>query len=163
MKKLILLVGIPGSGKTTLAKKVLERGFHYLNADSIREELYGDPSVQGDPQQVFDIFFNRLEIALVDGLDIIIDNTNLNPKQRKPILERAQGKGYSDIQLWLLDVPLQVCLERNRQRARIVEEEIVANMFMELNRAGRPQRSEGKIVIIRPGKDENDFRFFFPS
>lgn len=33
--KLILMVGIPGSGKTTLSKRVVDKGFHYMNADSI--------------------------------------------------------------------------------------------------------------------------------
>ena len=160
MKRLILLVGIPGSGKSTLAKKIMERGFHCLSADPIREELYGKAIEQGDKEEVFRIFFERFEQALAQGLDIIVDNTNLNPKQRKPILDRAQAAGYTDIQLWLLDVPLDVCLQRNAVRERNVPEDIVANMFMELNRNGRPKRSEGKITIIRPGNDENDFRFF---
>ena len=163
MKRLILLVGIPGSGKTTLAKKIIEKGFHCLSADPIREELYGNAAEQGDKEEVFRIFFERLEDALSKELDIIVDNTNLNPRQRKPLLERAQKAGYTDIQLWLLDVPLDVCLKRNASRERVVPDDIVANMFMELNRSGRPQRSEGKLAIIRPGNDENDFRFFFPG
>lgn len=160
MKQLILLVGIPGSGKSTLAKKLTSRGFHGLNADSIRQALYGDAAEQGEPQKVFGLFFKDLEEALSGGLDIVIDNTNLNPKQRKPILDRAATYGYTDIQLWLLDVPLETCLERNRGRERTVSEDIVANMYMELNRAGRPRREEGRLVIIRPGKDENDYRLF---
>ncbi|HEY9784132.1 MAG TPA: AAA family ATPase [Candidatus Obscuribacterales bacterium] len=163
MKRLILLIGVPGSGKTTLAKKVQERGYHVLNADSIREELYGDPNTQGDPVQVFSIFFDRLEKAMSQGLDIIIDNTNINSKQRKPILDRAAKFGYSDVQLWLLDVPLQVCLDRNRARDRVVQEDIVSNMYAELTRNGQPRQSEGKVVKIRPGKDENDYRFFFQN
>ena len=161
--KLVLMVGVPGSGKTTLSKKLVDKGFHYLNADSIREELYGDAIVQGDKEKVFSIFFQRLDDALKQNLNIVIDNTNLNPRQRKPILDRAQKAGYTDVQLWLLDVPLDVCLERNRARARNVPEDIVANMHLELNRAGRPKHTEGKLVLIRPGKDENDFLFFFPQ
>jgi predicted kinase len=157
------MVGVPGSGKTTLAKKLVEKGYHYMNADSIRLELYGSEGEQGDKEQVFEIFFQRLEVALQDGLDIVIDNTNINLRQRKPILERAQRFSYTDVQLWLLDVPLNVCLQRNATRERIVPDDIVANMFTELNRAGRPQRTEGRLVIIRPGKDENDLRFFFPT
>lgn len=163
MKRLILLIGIPGAGKTTLAQKLVARGFHCLNADSIRKRLYGDEAEQGDPEKVFGIFFDELENELSQGFDIVIDNTNLNPKQRKPILDRAQAAGYSDIQLWLLDVPLETCLERNNARNRNVPDDIVANMHMELNREGRPRGAEGRLVIIRPGKDENDFRFFFPQ
>lgn len=160
MKRLILLVGIPGAGKTTLASKLQGRGFHVLNADTIRHELYGNAAEQGDAKEVFAIFFQQLEKALSEGLDIVIDNTNLNARQRKPILDAAAKFSYSDIQLWLLDTPLDVCLERNRNRERSVPEDIVANMYMELNRSGRPRREEGRLVLIRPGKDENDFRLF---
>lgn len=104
--------------------------------------------------------FERLDQALAQNLDIIVDNTNLNPKERQPILDRALAAGYTDIQLWMLDVPLDVCLQRNAARERNVPEEVITSKFSELNRNGRPRRSEGKITIIRPGVDENDFRFF---
>ncbi len=155
-----MLIGIPGSGKTTLAKKIEVKGYCYINADSIREELYGSAAEQGDKEHVFNIFFERLDALMSEGKDVVIDNTNLNPKQRKPILQRAERFGYSDVQLWLLDVPLDLCLARNKSRDREVPEDIVANMFMELNRAGRPKRTEGKVVIIRPSKDGDDYRFF---
>lgn len=163
MKKLIVMVGVPGAGKTTLAKKLVEKGFHYMNADSIRLELYGNAAEQGDKEQVFALFFERFEQALSGSLDIVVDNTNINMKQRKPLLDRAQAAGYTDVQLWMLDVPLQLCLQRNASRERTVPDDIVTNMFHELTRSGRPQRSEGRLVIIRPGNDENDFRFFFPA
>jgi predicted kinase len=154
------MVGVPGSGKTTLAKKLVEKGFHYLNADTIRFELYGSEAEQGDKEQVFAIFFQRLETALEARMNIVIDNTNINLRQRKPILERAQRFEYTDVQLWMMDVPLEICLQRNASRERIVPDDIVANMFSELTRSGRPQRLEGKLFIIRPGKDENDYRIF---
>lgn len=158
--KLIMMVGVPGAGKTTVAKKVVDKGFHYLNADQIRAELYGSEGEQGDKEQVFGIFFERLEEALKQGQSIIIDNTNLNPRQREPILERAKRYGYLDVQLWFLDVPLSLCLARNQNRERVVPEEIVTNMYNELNKNGRPKRSEGKIVIIKPSKDGNEYLFF---
>ena len=160
MAKLILLVGIPGSGKTTLSKKIVAKGFHYMNADSIRHELYGDEKTQGDPAEVFAIFFQRLEAAMAEKLSIIIDNTNLNPKHRKEILDRAIQFSYDDVQLWLLDVPLATCLERNRNRDRAVEDDIVSNMYHELYKNGRPKRTEGKVVVIRPSADGSDYLFF---
>ena len=162
MKKLILLIGIQGSGKTTLALKLVEKGFKRICADDIRAELFGDAIIQGDTTQVFSIFFERLEKLFAEGGDIVVDNTNLNAKQRQPILERAAAAGYTDIQLWLLDVPLALCLKRNASRERVVPEDIVTNYHNELNRV-RPKRSEGKLVILRPNKDGTDLLFFAQS
>ncbi len=161
MKRIILLVGVPGSGKTTLAAKIAQKGFTILNADSIRTELYGNAGEQGDPAEVFKLFFERMEKFMEDGTDLIIDNTNANPMHRKEILDRAKKFEYSDVQLWFMDTPLNVCIARNKNRERVVAEDIVAKMHMTLNRGGRPSREEGKLVLIRPGVDENDYRFFF--
>jgi predicted kinase len=162
LKKLILLIGIPASGKTTLAQKLVLKGFSSINADTIRGELYGDELEQGDPQDVFSVFFDRLDVLLKAEKDIVVDNTNLKSVHRKQIIDRAQKIGYKDIQLWVLDVPLDVCLQRNANREKKVQEDVLANMFMTFNRSGRPRKEEGKLVLIRPGKDENDLRFFFP-
>ncbi len=162
-KRLVLIVGIPASGKTTLSQRLIERGYTCFSADEIREQLWGDAADQREPERVFALFFSLLEKALLTGLDIVIDNTNINSRHRGPILERARQAGYTDIQLWVLDVPLEICLERNRARQRSVPEDIVTNMFNTLLGPGKPKRHEGKIVIIRPGNKENDFRFFLPG
>ncbi len=162
MKKLILLIGIQGSGKTTLAKKLVTKGFSRICADDIRGELFGDPIIQADTSKVFEIFFARLEKLLADGGDVVVDNTNLNSKHRKPIIDMAKAAGYTDIQLWLLDIPLETCLKRNAQRDRVVPEETITNYHNELNRY-RPHRSEGKLVILRPNKDGTDLLFFAQS
>jgi predicted kinase len=163
MSRVILLVGVPGSGKSTLAEKLRKKGFVILNADSIREEVWGDAAEQKEPKKIFGILYGRLEELLKQGKDVVVDNTNLSYKLRKQVIDRARKAGYADIQLWLLDVPLEVCLERNQKRKRAVPEDVVANMFMELNRTGRPKNSEGKLVILRPNKGGNDFRIFYPE
>lgn len=160
MKRIILLVGVPASGKSTLARKMVERGYQCICADTIRAELYGNEIEQGDPKKVFEIFFERLETFLKDGADVVVDNTNLKEPYRKEITDRAKKFGYEDIQLWILDVPLDVCISRNANRERKIDSGILTNMYNQFNRNGRPKRTEGKIVLIKPGKDENDFRFF---
>lgn len=162
MSRVILLVGVPGSGKSTLAAKLSKKGFVILNADTIREEVWGDAAEQKDPDKIFGILYERLEGLLKQDKDVVVDNTNLSYKLRKQITDRARKAGYSDIQLWLLDVPLEICLERNQKRTRSVPEDVVANMFIELNRTGCPKTSEGKLVILRPDKTGDDFRIFYP-
>ena len=156
------MVGVPGSGKSTLAKRLIDKGYAVLNADSIREELWGDASDQRNQDKVFEVFFQRMEELLDAQKDIVVDNSNTNPRHREELIRRAKNKSYSDIQLWVLDVPLDLCLERNRNRTRNVPEEIVSKMHNTLNTTGRPQKHEGRVVIIRPGKEPFDFRFFLP-
>jgi predicted kinase len=163
MKRLVLLVGIPGSGKTTLSKRLIERGFLRLCADDIRQELWGDAGEQKDPEKVFGIFFQKLDEAFARGLDVVVDNTNINTKHRQPILQKAITAGYEDIQLWVLDTPLEICLERNRNRERAVPDDIVANMYASVTGAGRPRSHEGKIIIVRAGPGKDEFKFFLPK
>lgn len=163
MNKIVLLSGIPASGKTTLAQKLVDKGYVCLNADSIREELWGDAAEQKEKEKVFAIFFQRLEKALTRGWDIVIDNTNINRNHRHPIIERARNAGYTDIQIWILDTPLEICLKRNLERARQVPEEIVINMHSSLHGSGKPQKSEAKVVLVRPGESLEDYRFFVLS
>ena len=71
--ELILLVGIPGSGKTTYSKEYIERSpntFH-LSSDAIRKELYGDENIQGNPGEVFALMQKRAVEALNNGYDVI--------------------------------------------------------------------------------------------
>lgn len=154
------MVGVPGAGKTTVAKGLVERGYKNLNADAIRQELWGDSGDQRDPAKVFELFYQRLEEALKDGLDIVIDNTNINSRHRDPILQRAKDAGYIDVQLWVLDVPLDVCLAQNKMRERSVPEDIVTNYHKTLQTHGKPRSQEGRIILVRPGAKDFEFKYF---
>jgi predicted kinase len=134
MKRLIILVGLPASGKSTLANKLTKRGFTLCSQDTIRQKLYGDAAVQGDPQVVSDLFDQRYESLLAAGADIVVDNTNIWPALRKPLLDRARAHGYVDVSLYVVDTPLFVCLLRNFRRTRRVPIRIILELYWELRR-----------------------------
>ena len=66
MNNLIFLVGVPGSGKSTYAKKILEAkpDAVWVSSDAIREELWGDANDQQQPSSVFGEMFKRAVAAL---------------------------------------------------------------------------------------------------
>lgn len=138
MPKVMLLVGIPGSGKSTYAKLYLDR-YERLSADDIRKELYGDAGNQGNPSQVFSVFFNRLKILLKENKDIVIDNTNCKKEHRDKLLKFIKETNtFYDVEYYFVDTSLKKSLDRNSQRSRKVPEEIVYAMYRSLHEDGDP-------------------------
>lgn len=131
MAKLTMLVGLPASGKSTLAKKLAERdGAIILSSDAIRAELYEDESVQGDPAKVFRIMKERAVHALNEGKDVVYDATNINAKKRTALLKELRSQVSN---LWaecmMVLCPYGICLMRNRARDRVVPEEAIERML----------------------------------
>lgn len=100
MKNFVILIGLPGSGKTTYAQNAYP-DYTCLSFDSIREEIgimTKDEKRMGSPEQeamVRDVFQKRLSNAINEGKEIIIDNTNLRRKYRKPLVDIARKNGYN--------------------------------------------------------------------
>jgi predicted kinase len=154
---LILLIGIPASGKSTLAEPLRRKGYKVLSLDAIREELFGDAAVQAGFKQVIAKFYRRLYWRMRNRERIVIDATSVRYHDRQNILRKA-GNFWYEVTLVVLDVPLAVALERNRRRDRHVPEEVIRSLHRELKGRGWPRRHEGRLVVLRPGKDAEDLR-----
>ncbi len=163
-KSAVLLVGIPASGKSSFAPQLEKAGYLRLSMDDIRARLLGDEANYGDAKQqkqVRDTFRQELEDALAKGLNVLIDNTNFNQRTRNPVLDRIKAAGYTDVQLLVMDVPLDECLRRNALRKRVVAESIVRMMHGSLNGGGWPQASEGRVIAVQPTTDREIFTATF--
>ena len=87
MVKLIIMVGLSGSGKSTIAKELAKKeNAIIVSSDEIREELsfYED---QSRNEEVFKIFNKRIKDGLHNGKNIIADATNITIRSRKQIIE----------------------------------------------------------------------------
>jgi predicted kinase len=147
--KLILLIGIPGSGKTTYAKEYIKLNPNtvHLSSDSIRAELYGNESIQGNPTEVFSLMQKRAIETLNDGKDVIYDATNITRKDRSYIISLCPK--FVEIEAHIIWAPIEVCIERDVARERTVGKEVIDRM---LKRFQAPYYDEGidAIFIIRP-------------
>ena len=90
MPKLIMMIGVAGSGKSTIAMRIasqMEEEVVLLSSDTIRGEIYGDENCQRDPGRVFDIMHQRTVAALSQSISVIYDATNLSCKRRMNFLK----------------------------------------------------------------------------
>lgn len=155
---LLLLVGIPGSGKSTWAKNWVSShpGYRVVSTDAIRAELYGDEVVQGDWWQIWETVVTRWHAGVTaihqgDLEGIIYDATNARRRHRRAAIATARQVGFTHLTLVWFDVPLGVALARNRGRSRQVPPDIVATMHRQLQGAP-PALPEGvNRVIHRKG------------
>ena len=147
--KLILLCGIPGSGKSTYGKNYIEKHANtiHLSSDAIRKELYGDENIQGNPGEVFTLMQKRAVEALNDGYDVIYDCTNITRKDRAGIIGTCPK--FAKIECHIIWAPIEECIKRDDSRDRTVGKEVIDRM---LKRFQSPFFDEGldAIKIISP-------------
>lgn len=132
MSKLVYLVGLPASGKSTYANELKGMGYNIHSSDSIREELYGDENTQGDSKKVFDILHKRVIGDLKSNKDCVYDATGISSKRRIAFLNTISHIECEKICV-LFATPYEVCLERNKNRNRKVPEEVIKRMYMNFN------------------------------
>ena len=90
MAILTMMVGVAGSGKSTIAMQIasqMKEKVVLLSSDAIRGEIYGDENCQENPGRVFDILHQRAVRALSQGISVIYDATNLSCKRRMNFLK----------------------------------------------------------------------------
>ncbi|NJK38961.1 MAG: AAA family ATPase [Oscillatoriales cyanobacterium SM2_3_0] len=151
MACLILMIGLPGSGKSFLSQQLIQN--HYpeyclTSTDQIRARLFGDEAIQGHWLQVW----QQVEQQFYQGMlypGLIYDATNTQRRHRREVVDLARTVGFQRIMGIWVNLSLQICLERNQQRSRQVPEEIILRMARQLQGAP-PALSEGfdSLVII---------------
>lgn len=117
MSRLILPIGISGSGKSYIYNKDYKDCVQ-VSPDLIREELTGDISNQSRNKEVFKLAFERVDEYLNKGQDVFFDATNVNKSQRKNFTDKYIG---TDVEVIYVILPADIDLSWKRIRKDIRE------------------------------------------
>lgn len=139
MNTLIVMIGIPGSGKSTYAKELLKLypDWEYVSRDEVRYEHVTDQAHYFDHEkEVYKEFCNRIDMHLLNGKTVIADATHLNRASRDKLLYSLSVKPDKLVAIFM-STPFEVCRERNNKRegiTRVPE----SNMFRMSHRLSKP-------------------------
>lgn len=106
--EVIVMIGIPGSGKTTFCKTRFFPGKVYISLDQLRS------------RKVEDELFS---FCLRNKISCVIDNTNVNAVERRRYIPRARAAGARVVG-YCFPPDYEACMERNAKRlgrARVPE------------------------------------------
>ena len=145
--KLVITVGLPGSGKSTFLAQL---GVNALSSDELRRLLIDNPEDQTINARVFAAIRYLVEQRLQVGRPVTyVDATHLTRWERVPYLELAR-RYNCELEALFFDVPVEVCIERNKQRNRVVPAEAILKMAGSLE---PPSIGEGFTKIDRVGAE----------
>jgi len=132
MARLTVLVGAPGSGKSTYAKG---SGAAVVTNDGAREHGH-------TPADTLHNAYSKINQLLAAGKDVVFDTTGANPAVRKAAVTIAKQHG-AQVSACVLDTPLNTCLEAQRGRSKPVAASDVRRIHGEVQRQISGLQGEG--------------------
>jgi predicted kinase len=146
MARLVIMKGLPASGKSTKAKEIMEQSGNAVrvNRDLLRKMFHFDKWSPRNEGRTIDAEKALVKYYLTQtNLKVIIDDTNLSPKQMSIWVNMAQTLNIEH-EVVEMNTPVWECLQRDIGRPESVGHCVILNMAMRY-KIWRPQE---KIVIV---------------
>ncbi|AZB44642.1 HD domain-containing protein [Bacillus sp. FJAT-42376] len=151
-----MMIGLPGSGKSTYAEKLAkEIDAVVFSSDLLRQELLGDVHDQESNEFIFEEMHRRIIQHLDTGGNVIYDATNTNRKRRKHLINhviKCEKKSA-----YYINEHYDTVTKRNTNRERRVSQQVIDKMYQSLQ---IPLVNEGwdELIVVSSEKNTLDSR-----
>ena len=128
----IILLGVPGAGKSTFAKHHIHRDMKKFSTDDVSLEFTGDTNKYYP--KASEINLQRLKECISTGKDFIYDTTGINEQNVIKVYKESKSEGYKVIFVLIL-IDKSTAKMQNLRRGRIgghmAEEEFIEDVYKE--------------------------------
>lgn len=133
MPNIVIYRGLPGSGKTTAARREqMVNGGTIVGRDHIRDLLFdarGEALDKEREERVTKVQESLIRQALRDGVDVYVDDMNLRSRYVRRLMQIGNSEGATVIIEDYTDAPLKEIKQRNEQRDHPVPEELIDTLY----------------------------------
>ena len=149
MAKLIFMIGLPGSGKSTLSKRMVAESvlgdkvtkLARVNKDDLRTMYHNGHFSKSNEDLIKQAEIKLIAELIMEGRDVVIDNTgNMLAKNRTNMAEAVRSLVDIDLDIELntdcVGVTPQTCIERDAQRDNPVGSKVIMKWWRTLVREG---------------------------
>ena len=158
--KLYLLMGCPGSGKSTYLNDRIKNGNGVvISRDIIRFSLVSeDEEYFSRENEVYELFVKGIANALKFNKEVYADATHLNERSRAKLL-RALGKNLKGVEVNVIyvRVPVEVAIQRNENRIgtrAYVPKSVIRRMYSQTTMPIKEEGFEHIYIIDENGKEK---------
>lgn len=129
MKKpeLLVLKGLPASGKTTRAKELVSQGWKRVNKDDLRAMIDYSVHSKKNEEYIRKAEADLVKLYLSKGHNVVVDSTNF---AYEDYWKEIAGQHFADFRVEFLDTPLLECIERDAKRGdKAVGAKVIQGMY----------------------------------
>jgi predicted kinase len=127
-KKLLMLKGLPGCGKTKYALELVSQGWKRVNKDDLRSMVDGGKWGKRNEDDIVEMRDIAVIHYLDQGFSVVVDDTNFNPIHEE-VLSKIAKDCEADFEVMFIDVPVMECIKRDLARERTVGADVIIRMF----------------------------------
>lgn len=140
MSKLIMMRGLPASGKSTKAKEIVEQGgWVRLNRDLLRTMLHFEKFTGRNEGLTVDAEKALARSFLKDGVSVVVDDCNLGDNHRD-IWSNVAKEADAKFEVVSMDTPVSTCRFRDIEREKKVGSDVITNMALRYGLHPKPEK-----------------------